>query len=223
MFPSLTANNQTNKNFCNIKLTPQRSFGIFARGKQAANLVDLRSGELGFSMLFTLGREKVTKFYRVVNIMLLRRPLQILKAIVRLVAVLVVRNHSVRAWTDKGFEHQDVDKGGFSFSILAKRDSQVSPLCGLRVKDVSAVNSPNTTNIADFVDTFVSDNRFPDFHWNLHTCKRHQDNTCVATRQVPDGGLPELDYEKQVSTYRVANTLYPVCRNWQVRREFARG
>ena len=220
MFPSLTANYQTNKNLADTELATKRGLGVFAHGKLAANLFDLLGSELRFSVLFANWSEKVAEFYRMVDVVLLRRPFQVFKAIVRLISVLVVRDHAVRTRTDEGFEHQDVDKLAAFLSVLAKRHSNVASLSRLGIKDISRINSPNTSNIANFIDALVSDYRFPDFHWSLLKCKRRRTNLhCHAQgvlrrfAKVYDASIPLC----------VANILYPVCLVWQVRREFARG
>ena len=197
MFPSLTANNQTNKNVGNIELAAEFGFGALTCSEQAANLFDLPGGEFRFSVLLANWREKVAEVYRVMDVVLLRRPFQVFKAIIRLISVLVVRDHTVRTWADEGFEHQDVDKDTL-FRMIQRNSLIASLSCRLlenisRLGFKSAERLANISKIADFIEFFVSDYWFPLFHRNLRNSKRHQDNACVATRQVPDGGLPDLD------------------------------
>ena len=209
MFPSLTANNQTNKNVGNIELAAEFGFGALTCSEQAANLFDLPGGEFRFSVLLANWREKVAEVYRVMDVVLLRRPFQVFKAIIRLISVLVVRDHTVRTWADEGFEHQDVDKLAAFLSVLAKRHSNVASLSRLGIKDISRINSPNTSNIANFIDALVSDYRFPDFHWSLLKCKRHQAELAVATRQEPDGVIAKIRMLLSASVLPCSNMIVP--------------
>jgi len=178
MFPVQATNNPTDQYIRDTIAFSQCSLGVIARRIQAANLFDLLGSKFGWAALLAYWREKVSCVNGVFNIFLLRHPFQVVKAIVGFITVFMVRHHSIRAWADKGFEHQNVDKDTL-FRMIQRNSLIASPSCWLfenisRLGFESTERLTNISKAANFIEFFVSDYRFPLFHRNLRNSKRHQ-------------------------------------------------
>ena len=96
-------------------------------------------------------------------------PAQVLKAIVKRVAIVMTRFHALRAHTNESLQNGFVRINDAKFVVIPKANKRTSfrSIMG-KLFDMPSLNVSNATGIRHFVCRFVSDYRFPRFHFASH-------------------------------------------------------
>jgi len=101
VFPSLTINDHTNQGTTYTELASKFYLSVFTGEVLLANLFYLLSCEFRASVLLTGATMRSSKsFNRMSHIFGLCYPFQVFKAIIGLVAILVIGDHSWGAWAN---------------------------------------------------------------------------------------------------------------------------
>jgi len=134
--------------------------------KKDPDLMDLCKRELAGRVLFSPQYREASLSKNaspVLAIFLVSHVLKILQAIVRLVAVLVVRLEAMGPWANKGVHHKPVNQEGLSIrGSAAQADCEVT-LRSVLTDEHLAVAIPHTTEVRNLVPPFVTNNWKPEF------------------------------------------------------------
>jgi hypothetical protein len=96
-------------------------------------------------------------------------PAQILKAVVKWVAIVMARFHALRARTNKSLQNGFVWINDAKFVVIPKANNRAPfALVIGKLFDMSSLNASNATSIRHFVCRFVSNYRLPRFHFASH-------------------------------------------------------